>query len=100
MAQRPHRKVRRAVKWRLDQDYWRALPDDSAAWLTKFLDEYHLATFSDDPLHSPGERREIYRDQNAADRDIVTQAGEKIVEVLKNQSQRRRYGPGDYGTPE
>ena len=100
MAQRPRRKVRRAARWRLDQDYWAKLPPAAAAWLAKFLDEYQLATFGADPLHSPEQRREIYRNQNAADRDVVTQTDDKVAEVLKNQSKRRRYGPADYGRPE
>lgn len=101
MARR--KKTRWHSRWRADCDYVASLSDHDRAWLEKFHDEYYRCDFGDAPLHPPGElRRDVYRAQNAAERDVVTApAGEVTAAITTAAAPRpsvrsRYYTPDDY----
>lgn len=98
-------RTRRHSHWRLDQDYLDRLSLADRQWVEKFNAEYYRAEFSDKPLHSPRQRREIWRAQYAADCDILTAAPETVkASTDKIHGVRRRdirlasryYSPDDY----
>ncbi len=66
----------RSIAWRVDQDYTRELPKDAREWLAAFNDRYYGADFrgESEVEWSVAERREIYRDKNRANRDLMTSA--------------------------
>ena len=66
----------RSIAWRVDQDYTRELPKEAREWLAAFNDRYYGADFRGESKveWTVAERREIYRDKNRANRDLMTSA--------------------------
>jgi hypothetical protein len=66
----------RSIAWRVDQDYTRELPKEAREWLAAFNDRYYGADFRGESAveWTVAERREIYRDKNRANRDLMTSA--------------------------
>jgi hypothetical protein len=66
----------RSIAWRVDQDYTRDLPKEAREWLAAFNDRYYGADFRGESKveWTVAERREIYRDKNRANRDLMTSA--------------------------
>lgn len=63
----------RSVSWRVDQDYLGQLSQTEKAWLGQFNDAYYGADFRGiEQEWSQDERREVYRDKNRANRDLMT----------------------------
>jgi hypothetical protein len=64
----------RSVAWRVDQDYLGQLSSSDKAWLAGFNDRYYGADFRgpSDSEWSTDERREVYRNKNRANRDLMT----------------------------
>ncbi len=87
--------------WRIDQDYAHRLSPKDRAWLAQFNDEYYRADLGEGALHPPGEvRREVYRAQNAAERDLVTATSDEVQAALtpcrQPSARGRYYTPDDY----
>ena len=64
----------RSVSWRVDQDYVASLSKAQKQWLAEFNDRYYGADFrgASETEWTVDERREIYRDKNRANRDLMT----------------------------
>jgi hypothetical protein len=73
----------RSVAWRVDQDYVATLGPSERAWLAQFNDRFYGADFrgESEATWSTDERREVYRDKNRANRDLMTCALPVDVEV-------------------
>ena len=73
----------RSVAWRVDQDYVSTLAPEHKEWLAQFNDRYYGADFRGESTApwSTNERREVYRDKNRANRDMMTCALPVDVEV-------------------
>jgi hypothetical protein len=81
------RTFKRAVAWRVDQDYAKSLSLQDMLWLAAFNDRYYGADFRetrplassdvDSPsppmaVWSDEDKREVYRANNRANRDLMT----------------------------
>ena len=64
----------RSVAWRVDVDYASTLAPEDKVWLGQFLDRYYGADFrgESEAEWSTDDRREVYRDKNRANRDLMT----------------------------
>lgn len=64
----------KSVAWRVDQDYLGSLSKDEKGWLAEFNDRYYGADFRGESVQrwSTEQRREVYRDKNRANRDLMT----------------------------
>lgn len=64
----------RSVAWRIDQDYVSMLAPEHKEWLAQFNDRFYGADFRGESstTWSTDERREVYRDKNRANRDLMT----------------------------
>ncbi len=64
----------RSVAWRVDQDYASTLGPTEREWLAQFNDRYYGADFrgESEVAWSTNDRREVYRDKNRANRDMMT----------------------------
>jgi len=73
----------RSVAWRIDQDYVSKLTPEHKEWLAQFNDRYYGADFrgESEVTWSTNDRREVYRDKNRANRDLMTCALSVDVEV-------------------
>ena len=73
----------RSVAWRVDQDYVSTRAPEHKEWLAQFNDRFYGADFRGPAVHewSTDERREVYRDKNRANRDLMTCALPVDVEV-------------------
>ena len=64
----------RSVAWRVDQDYVSTLAPEHKEWLAQFNDRFYGADFRGETsvAWSTDERRQVYRDKNRANRDLMT----------------------------
>lgn len=57
-------------QWSVDQDYTDQLDDETAAWLSKFNDEYYRNKFVKDEPALHKDKKECYSRENARNRDL------------------------------
>lgn len=80
-----------------ETDYRNELNAEEKEWLKKFDQEYCFGSFTDSPLHTIKQRREIGRRRYKFYHDVANpQAAYSAFKSASNTSRKRAYGPSDY----
>lgn len=103
MSKRKRKRIPYATFWmvELDKETLNKLPPAEQAWYQKFVDEYYLTEFkTKNPLHSPGQRKQLVDAKNARERDITTATDNTVREHLSKQylgtKKNQYYSPEDW----
>jgi hypothetical protein len=107
LSDKKKRKVRHYNAWRMESSfsYGHTLPSEARRWLFMFEGEYYCG--EDHGIHPADLKTELYRAQNAANRDLMTASIHKVREQVQKIEQSiskskhpeevsRWYHPSDY----